>query len=166
MWSLFEPTRTYGPTVGQTARTATQERARNRSSHDAKLLRLVMEVEPDEKELKAAGAQLLPDGRRGLRIHGWEIETHKRSILTSSNFEQYFLFLSPLSIVAVTDFWNKCCLVVLNWTSLLHESMEMDFAMKSNSLSCFGARFSLSWIDFSRYHCHPNSSLVSVVFLF
>ncbi|KAL4036554.1 hypothetical protein IC575_000104 [Cucumis melo] len=89
MWSLFEPTRTYGPTVGQTARTATQERARNRSSHDAKLLRLVMEVEPDEKELKAAGAQLLPDGRRGLRIHGWEIETHKRSILTSSNFEQW-----------------------------------------------------------------------------
>ncbi|KGN43872.1 TIP41-like protein [Cucumis sativus] len=48
-----------------------------------------MEVEPEEKELKAAGAQLLPDGRRGLRIHGWEIETHKRSILTSSNFEQW-----------------------------------------------------------------------------
>lgn len=52
-------------------------------------LRVVMEVEPDEKELKAAGAQLLPDGRRGLRIHGWEIETQKRSILTSSNFEQW-----------------------------------------------------------------------------
>lgn len=46
-----------------------------------------MEVELDEKELKAAGAELLIDGRRGIRIHGWEIETHNRSILTSSNFE-------------------------------------------------------------------------------
>jgi len=45
-----------------------------------------MEVEADEKELKAAGAEHLPDGRKGLRIHGWEIESRKRSILTSSNF--------------------------------------------------------------------------------
>ncbi|XP_062176960.1 TIP41-like protein [Alnus glutinosa] len=45
-----------------------------------------MEVEADEKELKAAGAEPLPDSRRGLRIHGWEIESRKRSILTSSNF--------------------------------------------------------------------------------
>ncbi|KAF3965655.1 hypothetical protein CMV_010183 [Castanea mollissima] len=29
-----------------------------------------MEVEVDEKELKAAGAEPLPDGRRGLRNHG------------------------------------------------------------------------------------------------
>ncbi|KAL4615297.1 hypothetical protein ACB092_07G113400 [Castanea dentata] len=46
-----------------------------------------MEVEVDEKELKAAGAEPLPDGRRGLRIHGWEIETRKLSILTSSNLQ-------------------------------------------------------------------------------
>ncbi|KAE7997361.1 hypothetical protein FH972_002003 [Carpinus fangiana] len=45
-----------------------------------------MEVEADEKELKAAEAEPLPDGRKGLRIHGWEIESRKRSILTSSNF--------------------------------------------------------------------------------
>ncbi|XP_059445637.1 TIP41-like protein [Corylus avellana] len=45
-----------------------------------------MEVEADEKELKAAGAEPLPDSRQGLRIHGWEIESRKRSILTSSNF--------------------------------------------------------------------------------
>ncbi|KAE8099298.1 hypothetical protein FH972_017289 [Carpinus fangiana] len=45
-----------------------------------------MEVEADEKDLKVAGAEPLPDGRKGLRIHGWEIESRKRSILTSSNF--------------------------------------------------------------------------------
>ncbi|XP_041013801.1 TIP41-like protein isoform X2 [Juglans microcarpa x Juglans regia] len=44
-----------------------------------------MEVEIDEKELKAAGAEPLSDGRRGLRIHGWEIESRKRSILKSSD---------------------------------------------------------------------------------
>lgn len=42
-----------------------------------------MEAVIDEKELKAAGAEPLTDGRLGLRIHGWEIETSKRSILTS-----------------------------------------------------------------------------------
>lgn len=41
----------------------------------------------DEKELKAAGAEPFTDGRLGLRIHGWEIESRKRSILTSSNVE-------------------------------------------------------------------------------
>ncbi|KAF5444330.1 hypothetical protein F2P56_036816 [Juglans regia] len=46
-----------------------------------------MEVETDEKELKAAGAEPLSDGRRGLRIHGWEIESRKRSILNSSDHQ-------------------------------------------------------------------------------
>ncbi|XP_062020731.1 TIP41-like protein [Rosa rugosa] len=46
-----------------------------------------MEVEVDEKELKAAGAELFSDGCHGLRIHGWEIETRNRSILNSSTHE-------------------------------------------------------------------------------
>uniref|UniRef100_A0A2P2JKD6 TIP41-like protein n=1 Tax=Rhizophora mucronata TaxID=61149 RepID=A0A2P2JKD6_RHIMU len=49
-----------------------------------------MEVEVDEKDLKAAGAELLTDGRRGLRIHGWEIFSSKRSILNSSALHRYF----------------------------------------------------------------------------
>ncbi|KAJ4967447.1 hypothetical protein NE237_019296 [Protea cynaroides] len=40
-------------------------------------------MEVDESELKAAGAELLPEGRFGVRIHGWEIESRKRSILNS-----------------------------------------------------------------------------------
>ena len=44
-------------------------------------------VEVEEKELKAVGSEPLPNGRRGLRIHGWEIETRKLSILTSSNLQ-------------------------------------------------------------------------------
>ncbi|XP_062089823.1 TIP41-like protein [Humulus lupulus] len=48
-----------------------------------------MEVEVDDNELKAAGAELLTDGRRGIRIHGWEVESRKCSILTSSTFEQW-----------------------------------------------------------------------------
>ncbi|TQE01280.1 hypothetical protein C1H46_013096 [Malus baccata] len=38
-------------------------------------------------ELKAAGAEPLTDGRYGLRIHVWDIESRKRSILSSSNTE-------------------------------------------------------------------------------
>ena len=43
-----------------------------------------MEVEVDDNDLKAAGAELLTDGRHGIRIHGWEVESSKCSILTSS----------------------------------------------------------------------------------
>ncbi|KAJ4837464.1 TIP41-like protein [Turnera subulata] len=48
-----------------------------------------MELEVDEKDLKAAGAELLADGRRGLRIHGWEIVSSNRSILNSSTLVQW-----------------------------------------------------------------------------
>lgn len=46
-----------------------------------------MAVEVDEKELKAAGAEVLSDGRRGLRIRGWEIESSNRSILNSRELQ-------------------------------------------------------------------------------
>ncbi|KAF2321006.1 hypothetical protein GH714_032609 [Hevea brasiliensis] len=49
-----------------------------------------MAVEVDDKDLKAAGAELLTDdGRRGLRIHGWEIFSSKGSILNSSTLLQW-----------------------------------------------------------------------------
>ncbi|KAK4437941.1 TIP41-like protein [Sesamum alatum] len=48
-----------------------------------------MEWESDERELKAAGAQPLGDGRVGFLIRGWEIESRKRSILNSSLLQQW-----------------------------------------------------------------------------
>ncbi|KAE9589363.1 hypothetical protein Lal_00000617 [Lupinus albus] len=49
-----------------------------------------MEVEIDEKDLKAAGAEVFVDGgRRGIRIHGWLIETRRNSILNSSSVQQW-----------------------------------------------------------------------------
>ena len=54
-----------------------------------------MEVEVDEKDLKAAGAEPLTGERRGLRIRGWEIESRKRSILNSSSVERYTDSNSP-----------------------------------------------------------------------
>ena len=47
-----------------------------------------METEVDKEILKSAGAELLPDGRKGLRIHDWEIETIRGTILTSLAHEQ------------------------------------------------------------------------------
>ncbi|CAM8917387.1 unnamed protein product [Rhodiola kirilowii] len=48
-----------------------------------------MEIQVGDKDLKDAGAELLPEGRSGLRIHGWEIESRKRSILKSVDVEQW-----------------------------------------------------------------------------
>lgn len=54
-----------------------------------------METEVDKEILKSAGAELLPEGRRGLRIHGWEIETLRGTILTSLAVQEYsYLSLS------------------------------------------------------------------------
>ncbi|KAF8406240.1 hypothetical protein HHK36_008325 [Tetracentron sinense] len=48
-----------------------------------------MEMESEERELKAAGAEPLAEGRCGLRIHGWEIESRKGSILKSIDLQQW-----------------------------------------------------------------------------
>ncbi|XP_028780556.1 TIP41-like protein isoform X2 [Neltuma alba] len=49
-----------------------------------------MEVKVEENDLKTAGAELLTgDGRRGIRIRGWEIETLKHSILKSSTAQEW-----------------------------------------------------------------------------
>ncbi|KAJ1402878.1 TIP41-like protein [Sesbania bispinosa] len=49
-----------------------------------------MELEVDENDLKAAGAELFADGgRKGVRIHGWLIESRRNSILNSSTIEEW-----------------------------------------------------------------------------
>lgn len=48
----------------------------------------------DEKELKEAGAEVLGDGRYGLRLRGWEIESCKGSILKSLHREEYVFSLN------------------------------------------------------------------------
>lgn len=48
-----------------------------------------MEWEANEKELKEAGAEVLADGRRGVRLHGWEIESRNGPILNSRLREEW-----------------------------------------------------------------------------
>ncbi|CAN8327465.1 unnamed protein product [Cochlearia groenlandica] len=48
-----------------------------------------METEVDKAILKSSGAELLTGGRRGLRIHGWEIETLRGTILTSLAHQEW-----------------------------------------------------------------------------
>lgn len=42
-----------------------------------------------DSDLKAAGAEPLSDGRRGLRLKGWHIESIKRPILGSLARQEY-----------------------------------------------------------------------------
>ncbi|KAL2324242.1 hypothetical protein Fmac_023300 [Flemingia macrophylla] len=49
-----------------------------------------MDLEVDENDLKAAGAELFTDGvRRGIRINGWLIESRRHSILNSSTIQEW-----------------------------------------------------------------------------
>lgn len=51
-----------------------------------------------ESDLKAAGAEALPDGRTGVRLKGWHIESFNGPILNSSAVQQYaLLVLSRIS---------------------------------------------------------------------
>ena len=62
-----------------------------------------MEFEGDHNELKASGAKLLPDGRRGLRRHDWEVESRNRPIVNSLHLQQYTLSLSLYIVYMCTQ---------------------------------------------------------------
>ena len=59
-------------------------------------------VEVEGKELKAVGAEPLSDGCCSLCIHGWEIETHKLSILNSFNLQLSLSLSLSLSLLKIT----------------------------------------------------------------
>jgi len=62
-------------------------------------------------DLKAAGAELLPDGRRGLRLKGWQIESFSRPILTSLAIQEYaFSNPSPPPLTAYRKV-GSCCVI-------------------------------------------------------
>lgn len=61
-----------------------------------------MEVEIDENDLKAAGAELLADGRHGIRVHGWEVHSLKSSILNSPTLKLYFPFFNFIFYYSLT----------------------------------------------------------------
>ncbi|KAJ4716200.1 TIP41-like protein [Melia azedarach] len=79
-------TRLWSPDALKEDKKTKEGQTGNRSNRCEKL---AMEVEVEEKDLKAAGAERLTGGRRGLRIHGWEIESRKCSILNSSTVQQW-----------------------------------------------------------------------------
>ncbi|KAJ0076582.1 TIP41-like protein [Pistacia vera] len=69
-----------------------------------------MEMEVDEKDLKAAGAVPLTDGRCGLLIHGWEIESRKRAILNSSAVQEWEQKLETTHLPEMV--FGESCLVL------------------------------------------------------
>ncbi|KAK4739947.1 hypothetical protein R3W88_003644 [Solanum pinnatisectum] len=79
-----------------------------------------MEWESDERELKAAGAEPLPDGRSGLRIHGWEIESRKRSILTSLQLQQWEEELQTSHLPEMVFGDNSLVLKHVNTSTKIH----------------------------------------------
>ncbi|XP_010271433.1 PREDICTED: TIP41-like protein isoform X1 [Nelumbo nucifera] len=74
-----------------------------------------MDIEVDENELKAAGAEVLPDGRRGVRIHGWEIESRKRPILNSINLHRWEQKLQTTHLPEMV--FGESCLVLYHANS-------------------------------------------------
>ncbi|KAL3614260.1 TIP41-like protein [Castilleja foliolosa] len=74
-----------------------------------------MEWESDERELKAAGAVALGGGRVGFFIRGWEIESRKRSILTSSLLQEWEEKLQTTHLPEMV--FGESCLVLKHASS-------------------------------------------------
>ncbi|KAJ6671156.1 TIP41-LIKE PROTEIN ISOFORM X1 [Salix viminalis] len=74
-----------------------------------------MDVEVDDKDLKAAGAEVLTDDRHGLRIHGWEIVSCNGSILNSSSLITWEEKLKTSHLPEMV--FGESCLVLKHATS-------------------------------------------------
>ncbi|KAL3621103.1 TIP41-like protein [Castilleja foliolosa] len=74
-----------------------------------------MEWESNESELKAAGAVALGGGRVGFLVRGWEIESRKRSILTSSLLQEWEEKLQTTHLPEMV--FGESCLVLKHASS-------------------------------------------------
>ncbi|PSS19242.1 TIP41-like protein [Actinidia chinensis var. chinensis] len=79
-----------------------------------------MEVEVDKRKLKAAGARRLTDGRRGLRIHGWEIESRNRPILNSLHLQEWECKLQTSHLPEMVFGDNSLALKHINSGTKIH----------------------------------------------
>lgn len=116
-----------------------------------------MEVEVDENELKAAGAEPLSDGRRGLRIHGWEIEARKRSILNSSNLQLWEEKLQTTHLPEMV--FGESCLVLkhLNSGTKIHfNAFDALTGWKQEALPPVEVPAAAKW----KFRCKPSEQVI------
>ncbi|KAK2405110.1 TIP41-like protein [Trifolium repens] len=80
-----------------------------------------MELEVDENDLKAAGAEIFVDGgRRGIRLHGWLIESRRNSILNSSTVQEWEKKLATSHLPEMVFGENTLILKHLNSGTKIH----------------------------------------------
>ncbi|KAL6209880.1 hypothetical protein ACLB2K_020819 [Fragaria x ananassa] len=116
-----------------------------------------MEVEVDEKELKAAGAELFSDGRYGVRIHGWEIETRKRSILNSSTHELWEKKLETCHMPEMI--FGESCLVlkhVKSGTTIHFNALDALIGWKKEALPPVEVPAAAKW----KFRCKPSEQVI------
>ncbi|XP_004289746.1 PREDICTED: TIP41-like protein-like isoform 2 [Fragaria vesca subsp. vesca] len=116
-----------------------------------------MEVEVDEKELKAAGAELFSDGRHGIRIHGWEIETRKRSILNSSTHELWEEKLETCHMPEMI--FGESCLVlkhVKSGTTIHFNAFDALIGWKKEALPPVEVPAAAKW----KFRCKPSEQVI------
>lgn len=80
-----------------------------------------MELEVDENDLNAAGAEVFANGgRKGIRIHGWLIESRTNSILNSSTVQEWEKKLETSHLPEMVFGENTLILKHLNSGTKIH----------------------------------------------
>lgn len=116
-----------------------------------------MEVEVDENDLKAAGAELLPGGRHGIRIQGWEVESLKRSILSSSTLQLWEEKLQTSHFPEMI--FGESCLVLkhLNSGTKIHfNAFDALIGWKQEALPPVEVPAAAQW----KFRCKPDQQVI------
>ncbi|XP_050364636.1 TIP41-like protein isoform X2 [Argentina anserina] len=114
-------------------------------------------VEVDEKELKAAGATRFSDGRHGIRIHGWDIETRKRSILNSSTRELWEKKLETCHLPEMV--FGESCLTlkhVKSGATVHFNAFDALIGWKKEALPPVEVPAAAKW----KFRCNPSEQVI------
>ncbi|KAK7269896.1 hypothetical protein RIF29_22691 [Crotalaria pallida] len=117
-----------------------------------------MEVEIDEKDLKAAGAEAFFDGgRRGVRIHGWLIETRRNSILNSSTIQQWEQKLETSHLPEMVFGENTLVLKHLTSGTKIHfNAFDALSGWKQEALPPVEVPAAAKW----KFRCKPSEQVI------
>ncbi|CAA0807443.1 TIP41-like family protein [Striga hermonthica] len=116
-----------------------------------------MEWEGDEKELKAAGAVALGGGRVGFLIRGWEIESRKRPILSSSLVHEWEEKLQTSHLPEMV--FGESCLVLKHVSSGVNVHFNAFDALsgwKQERLPPVEVPAAAKW----KFRCKPDDQVI------
>ncbi|KAJ3706013.1 hypothetical protein LUZ61_009718 [Rhynchospora tenuis] len=110
-----------------------------------------------ESDLKAAGAEELPDGRSGVRLKGWHVESFKRPILNSSAVQKWEETLNTTHLPEMVFGESSLILVHSSTGTKLHfNALDALKGWKEEALPPVEVPAAAKW----KFRCKPSEQVI------